>query len=88
MFAKGSLSRLAAGAFIALSLVIGTVAGITTTQEAANATNTVRDAGETGAGILVGSATGGGDKFSEAKDIASAKNAVKPKYDPNTGKLL
>lgn len=72
MFKSGSLSRWVAGAFIVASLVIGGIGQMTTTQKAANLTNGVRDTGEIGAGVIAGSLSGGGSKFEEAMEIASA----------------
>jgi len=78
MFKQGSLSRLLAGVFVVCALALGGIAQMTSTQKAANLANGTRDTFEIGSGIIAGSTSGGGDKFSEAMDIASAKKPATP----------
>jgi len=75
MFKSGSFSRLILGAFVILAFAIGTIAQMRSVEDAATLTNTVRDTGEDGAGILAGSLSGGGDRFDKAFDIAAAPSS-------------
>ena len=72
MFKSGSLSRAILGVSVIACFAIGGIAQMRDVQAAANMTNAVRDTGETGAGILAGSVSGGGGKFDQAFDIAAA----------------
>lgn len=72
MFKSGSLSRSLLFWTLIAAFVVGGISEWRSPQAAANFTNTVRDTGESGAGIIAGSAVGGGDKFDEGFDIASA----------------